>query len=510
MGGTTTLSTSSGSDITLANGANDFATFSVLSARNVSVADQNSLVLGAIDISGTLTVNAGGNVTQSAALLAARLQGGSGGDTILDNAGNVIATLGAYSAGGALSVTSGAATFAITGQIEGTSIALTAGAAEATLSVQSGAVIDTSGDIVLQGDDIEIAATIGGPGKVTLQSTTLSRNITVGSAVAGELSLTQAELDRLIDGHSAIFIGHAGGFGRIDIRSTGAVTFRDPVTFRSPQPGGSVKLNASLVGQGNASFDFKGSGATTTLNGSITTAGQAITFDDAVLLGSNLALSNQTGRTPLPTAVIDTTGGGNPAGADITFNKGVDSTNAFLEGMDIYAGTMGKVVFKEDIGAGTQVGRLRIFSGASFSADVDKIMTRILDIEVTGLALARNVVATEELLIRGTSGTADLTLSAVRGRDGAFAAFFVRRPDGVSDSYRINGCIMATTCGMDMVFMGVSLPPYRDDPDSGVRGIEGSLGSPAMRSPRLVSASVGAPSDDFSIQYSSPADRELW
>jgi len=344
---------------------------------------------------------------------------------------------------------------------------------------------------------------------VRLQPFTASRNIILGASDAGQLSLSQAEITLLDDGHAGIDIGRNDGSGRIDLRD---VTFIDPVSFNAPAPGGSVKINGSLVGLDNASFNFNGSGATTTLNGSITTAGQAIEINDAVLLASTLPLSTQPGRQQLPTAVIDTTGNGTaPGGADVTFRLGLNSTTAMVEGIDIYAGTLGAVTFEGSIGGDTAVGRLRVFSGASFMADVPFVNTRILDVDVgAGSVLARNVTAAEELLIRGVGGTADLTLSSVRGNTGDLAAFFGRRPDGVSATYLINGCVMATTCGMDLVFLGASLPPYRDDPDVGSRSPDGALASPVLRSPRLVSASVQSPSDEFSIQYSSPADRELW
>jgi len=510
VGGTASFSTVPGADILLNRTGNDFAVFTASGGRDVSVTDKDDLVLGPLSASRAATLAAGGNLTQSGALSAGTLAGASGGDGTLDRADNLIGALGGFSAGGRLDIASAAATFVISGAVQASGgISLIAAATGATLSVQGTASVAAgAADLLLQGDDIQIASAITGSGVVTLQSTTVSRNITLGAAVAGELSLQQSEIDLIADGHARINIGREDGSGRIDIRT---VTFRDPVTFRSPAPGGSVGLNGTLTGQGNASFEFLGSGATTTLNGSIITAGQDIVFNDAVRLGAALPLSTQPGRQALPTAVLDTTANGSvPTGADVTFMKNVDASTSFLEGLDIFAGTQGTVAFQGDIGANMEVGRLRVFSGSSFRADVTKIMTRILDIDVVGLTFARNVTATDELLIRGIGGTADLTLSSVRGQGDAFAAFFVRRPDGVSASYTINGCIMATTCGMDMVFQGVSLPPYRDDPDAGSRGTGGSLGSPAMRTPRLLSAGVQSSGDDFSIQYSSPADRELW
>jgi hypothetical protein len=94
LAGATTLA--AGSDITLANAGNDFdragsgATLTVTSGRNLNVSDANALRIGYILPSGTLSLTAGGNITQAAGtgIFAAGTTLAAGGDIILTNAGN--------------------------------------------------------------------------------------------------------------------------------------------------------------------------------------------------------------------------------------------------------------------------------------------------------------------------------------------------------------------------------------------------------------------------------------
>ncbi len=67
VGGTTTLAAGTGNDITL-NNSNDFGTVVITTGRNVTLVDTNAIDLGASTVSGTLSIMAGGDITQSGAL----------------------------------------------------------------------------------------------------------------------------------------------------------------------------------------------------------------------------------------------------------------------------------------------------------------------------------------------------------------------------------------------------------------------------------------------------------
>jgi hypothetical protein len=91
VGGLTTLAAGAGNDITL-NDADDFGgTLRIVSGNNVTLNDVNGITFGSSAVSGTLDVTAGGNISQSGALMAAGLATfnvTAGSDVILNDLNN--------------------------------------------------------------------------------------------------------------------------------------------------------------------------------------------------------------------------------------------------------------------------------------------------------------------------------------------------------------------------------------------------------------------------------------
>ena len=106
--GSLTFTVDATKDISLVNPANDFATVTVTSARNVTLRDTNAIALGTSTISGTLDVTAGGTITQTGALAvsgAASFSTGAAAIT-LNNAGNdFMSTVSAINTGGNVAIT---------------------------------------------------------------------------------------------------------------------------------------------------------------------------------------------------------------------------------------------------------------------------------------------------------------------------------------------------------------------------------------------------------------------
>ncbi|WP_143559259.1 beta strand repeat-containing protein, partial [Alkalispirochaeta americana] len=209
--------------------------------------------------------------------------------------------------------------------------------------------------ITLTTNSITIGASISGTDSVlTLQPVTTTRSIGIAGG-AGDFSLTQAEIDRLQDGFASITIGRDNGEHNITINPA---TFIDPVVFRTPD-GGSITVAGQITGADNASLTFNGSGVTTTLNADVVTAGNPVTFDDAVILGANVT--------------IDTTDGSNePDGADITFNVTIDADAvANNRTLALIAGT-GNVTLSGAVGGTQPLGVLTVSSAAvaEFGANV--------------------------------------------------------------------------------------------------------------------------------------------
>ncbi|POR01131.1 hypothetical protein AU468_08770 [Alkalispirochaeta sphaeroplastigenens] len=239
-----------------------------------------------------------------------------------------------------------------TGQVNVTSSTLESTSAG---SIQSG----NGEPITLTTNSITIGASISGTNSaLTLQPLTTTHSIGIAGG-AGDFSLTQAEINRLQDGFASITIGRDNGQHDITI---GSVTFIDPVVFRTPD-GGSITVAGQITGADNASLTFNGSGATTTLNADVVTAGNPVTFDDAVILGADVT--------------IDTTdGGGEPDGADITFNATVDADDATANDrtLTLNAGTGGEISVSGEVGgaANGELAGLTITNsnGATFTGAV--------------------------------------------------------------------------------------------------------------------------------------------
>jgi filamentous hemagglutinin family protein len=307
VAGTTTLAAGAGNDIIL-NNADDFGgAVSVASGRNVQLTDVNAIDLGASTISGTLTVNAGGDITDSGNLIVANdanFATAGGSSIILDQGGNTFngaVNFGSTGGGNLQNVTvvdttafdiTGVAvngTFSVTsgGDVtqSGSVIAPNFGVTSAgsvtlnnpanqvgTLAIDAnGAVIfreanntlltiGTAGgvtginshnnDITISTDDINIVADINS-GQGTLGANTLIQPVTIGrrmhfgpTDITGDLNLTQAELNH-VTAHT-LTVGNSSA-GDID----GAVTVTKPgtVDIFTIINGTSVQNVQSLAGQ---------------------------------------------------------------------------------------------------------------------------------------------------------------------------------------------------------------------------------------------------------------------
>ncbi|MBX3366323.1 MAG: filamentous hemagglutinin N-terminal domain-containing protein [Phycisphaeraceae bacterium] len=211
----------------------------------------------------------------------------SGGQTDLTSSSG----LSIQSSGGSIT------TDALVGTAAGQSISIDSGTGTTTLggvAIRSGG--GSGAALVLTGDEIDITGSVAG-NTIVLQPSTPNLGITIAAGVTGApLNLTIAELGFLANGFSQITIGREDNGAHAIV--TGPITFRDPVRILTPF-GGSVTVNAAMVGNDNASIFIDGPDATTTLNAGITTNGNDITISDAVIVGADVALSTQ-GGTGLP------------------------------------------------------------------------------------------------------------------------------------------------------------------------------------------------------------------
>ncbi len=229
--GTTTLTAGAGNPIVLsANPASDFGTVSIVSASNVDIADSDDIVFDTSNISGTMTVTAGGAITQVGAITAPFLRLIGTGSASLTHTGNNVANLAAGFSGGSLGfVNSGNFLVAVIGGTSGVTIG--------------------SNDVSLR----SVNGTITGLATINASSTSL--NVMTGTAlVVPQMSIAGAQT------FTASTVSGEGIMlnGSVTSTASGAISFASPVTL-----GSDLTIQSS---NSNVSFASTLAGATNQLN----------------------------------------------------------------------------------------------------------------------------------------------------------------------------------------------------------------------------------------------------
>jgi len=358
VSGTSTLNAGGAGTVTLANTANNFGTVTVTSARDVTLADTNAVILGASTLSGNLSVTtANGAITQSGTLVVpgtSNFQAGTANITLATatNNFNVVEASGqALSLRDANTMTLGnvAATGALTVVTNG------------TLNQGAGSTVRAAGTTTL---------TAGAGNDITLDGST--NNFNVLRVVSGRnVGITDAN-------------GLSFGVGTSTVSGNLALNAN-----------GSVTQSAALVVAGTANLQAGGGDivlttATNNFN-TVVAAGQAVSLRDTntMTLGNvsaTGALTLQTNGALAQSANTVVTAGGNttltaPTTGDITLaNAGNDFNNvrivsgrnvqitdvddlAFAGGASAVSGTLAVTAN----GAVTQASSLSVTGVASFN-----------------------------------------------------------------------------------------------------------------------------------------------
>jgi hypothetical protein len=277
-----------------------------LGGTNVTLAsvDGNALGLRALTVNASGVTFFGGSVGATTSL--ASVTTNTGGS--VQFAGSVFTT-GAQTYNEATLATTGAVTLSAGGDI----------------TFAPASVLDAGANaLTLRAGELNLNGNLNGTGALTIEPATAGQGITIGAVNAANLDLTAAEVARIASTWSTMTFGRADGIGQIVIAA--ATTLTNPTTFLAPGVGGSILVSATLLGTGDASFTFVGSGATTTLSADVRTAGAPITFNDSVIIAAT-------------SVAVDTTNSGAvPAGANVTFNFAVNGQSAGANGLTVNAG----------------------------------------------------------------------------------------------------------------------------------------------------------------------------
>jgi filamentous hemagglutinin family protein len=196
-----------------------------------------------------------------------------------------------------------------------------------TVTLNAAVTSGTTGTVTLQGASrIQVGTTLTARNVIFRQSTT---GTTMG--VADPLGTVQVALSDLqnLSANGIVTLGRSDSTGTIRIGGTAAL---------------------DLSGESYGLDVLTASGGQTRLNGNITTAGKAITFDSAVIITGDRTLKTDQGVA---------------TGAAITMNRALDSdglsgvSGAFWD-LTLVAGTGGDVTFAQAVGVGARLGNITI------------------------------------------------------------------------------------------------------------------------------------------------------
>lgn len=281
------------------------------------------------------------------------------------------------------------------------------------------------------------ANSITGTGQITLQPGAANTSIGIAGG-AGTFQLSTADLAAFADGFSLMTIGRADGQHVINI---GAVDFRDAVVIRTPS-GGSITVNGEIFGADDASITLT-SGGTITLGNDIITEGNEISVSGPMVLSASV--------------LLDTTDGGNFAGADLTLDGDIQGTTAGAQALTLASGN-GDISLGGNIGTTTRLGFLTVdgdvqyapatvirSAGATFNGSI----TGNDDITIDAGAFA--LTLNDDL----NAGAGDVTLSgSTITQNGAVtgASYAVQ----AQSDLHVSGDITATGAGGVLLNAGVS------------------------------------------------------
>ena len=321
---TTTLDAGSANPIALNTVASTFGTVGITQASNASITAAGPVNFATSTVSGTLTVTAGGAITQSGAITAPQLDliGSGTASATLTNTGNSVGTLAAGISDGNLNLTN-SGDLAV-GLVGGT-IGIDVGTANITLTSVNGTVtglssvnpgsgsLTVSTGTALSLPQLSIAGaqtyTAGGAGitlTTNLTSTaagaiTFNSPVTLGSDLTVQSTNSPIDFNSTLDGANyQVNVNAGSGLATF----VGAVSALGRTTSASP---------AMTLSSGGAAFD-----TTVSANNGLAITGP-VTFSDTVTLGDGEAASVFSGLVTLGKA-----GGMNLSGYNgMSFNDGV-------------------------------------------------------------------------------------------------------------------------------------------------------------------------------------------
>jgi len=412
VAGNTLLGAPAGSSILVANSGNTFngsvgfVATTTGNLLNVAVSDTIAFDLQALTLDGTLTVNAGGPITQSGTLNVAGLASftdtgaGAGGNITLNDAGNNFGSLGLSSANGAsVQVTEASATALDNVAVNNGDLSVTSGGDITQVGGKTIAVSGTAtftsvpGASVLLGNLGNafsgpvgfVSSGIGNLLNIMVQNNSAfniqglnidgNLNVTANGAITDSGALRVGGTTTLAAGSgNDITLDNANDFvGAVDIVSARNVTLND---INGLTVGGTLAGDLSTVSGGATAFNTLNVGGLLTVvangtisdNGNVTVVGATtlnagigdITLNNADDFGGAVSIVNANNVTLVD--VNSLTVGGNVAGSLSTTANGATALNALNVGANLTVSANGLI---SDNGNVTVGGTTTLAAGAA-------------------------------------------------------------------------------------------------------------------------------------------------
>jgi hypothetical protein len=387
--GETTLATTSG-NIALDGVNNDFSTVNVTGA-NVTLADINAIELGNISSTGTLGVDAIGDITQTSGTALTI----SGNTNLATSSGDITINSATNNFSGSLSASGNTIT------IDNYTHALTLG----DVVSQTALNITTDNQMITQA----IGATLVSNGTATLNAGTSDVTLSNNGNDFNELTLT---------GNNLTFKDSVGGVTLGDITTAG--------TFSATSSGGNIaqKSGTSLALTGNANFDSGNYNTVLTNTGNdfttLSLAGKDVSFKDSVgttTLG-NVATTGTFSATNTVGGITQGTGTSMSIGTDASFNVGTN--NFALSNSGNNFGSLGVTATNVDISnisGNLTLGNMNVAGTFGVNIDSSILQKTGTTIDVTGATTLASTSGNVKL----DNATNDFSTINVSGKDVALA-----------------------------------------------------------------------------------------
>jgi filamentous hemagglutinin family protein len=408
---TVTIGRSTSGLLTTANGV-DFSSWSSnLRLRGTTAS------LGDLTLSGGpfLALNFSGALVQTGDLTVNNLVLETSGPATLTSAGNQISSLSGSASGGLELVTTGVSLNVQPNAAAGTT-SLTLGATSSLTNTSaagifvSAPITISAGTTTLTAADVDVGATVSGPGSLTLQPLSAGDDIRIGSpGVPSGFVIRSNDLPQFSSTLASLTIGRADGTGTLTIDGATAL----PVTsfYRMGGAGGRIVVANALSTTG-AEHDL------------------ALLAPGGITLGSNLSTQGGviglTGLTTLAANVLlDTTNAGaSTTGNAIFVNNALDAdSQAANRTLTARVGTTGSLVAADSIGATAAIGSLLVEGGGATINSVrttgNQIYNAVTTVSGSYTSLNSGVVVFGNQVLVG--GPTTITTAGASGDDILFA-----------------------------------------------------------------------------------------